>query len=109
MGDFNARFYVKKINGIAADHQMGRDIDEVKSNIDVLLQFIKANMSPDIDIQVRNWTGILCELESYKPIKVDARWFTVITHAKKRIKSRRNNTLSRKRNSVGYSLRRGYR
>lgn len=92
---FSEQFFLNEIKLLAAKHQVGRDVEEVKNQVDVLMNAIKDSMTSDCDIQMTCWANLLSKLESYKVIKVDPRWFTIIAHAKKRIKSRINNKLSR--------------
>ncbi|GEM_PF-2793279 len=103
--DFNVHIIANKIKILAAEHQVGRDIVEVRELVDHLIQTIRDNMFHDYDIQMTNWTNLLVELNAYKAIKVDPRWFAVITHAKKRVRSRINNASKQKRRIIAYATR----
>jgi hypothetical protein len=87
--EVDIRYYATEIRKLAAVHQAGQPLGEVKAKVDLLIQSMKETLGSDKSWQAEKWEELLSELNVYLTNKVDPRWMTVISHAKFRIKSRR--------------------
>jgi hypothetical protein len=87
-----------EIKKLAAEHQSGRPLREVKTDVDEVIQSLRVIIGPDKTVQIENWSFLLEALDRYRNSRADPKWSKVIAHAIKRIKSRRSSAkFSRRR------------
>lgn len=91
--EVDIQYYATEIRKLAAAHQAGEALIETKAKVDKLIQSMKDALSGDKNQQAQKWAALLAEMSIYLTNKVDPKWMTVISHAKTRIKSRRQSAL----------------
>ncbi len=91
--EIDINYYATEIRKLAAAHQAGETLNEVKTRVDDLIQQMKETLGSDKVWQAKQWEALLSELNIYLTNKVDPKWMTVISHAKFRIKSRRQTAI----------------
>lgn len=91
--EIDINYYATEIRKLAAAHQAGETLSAVKARVDSLIQRMKESLGSDKAWQAKNWEALLDQLNIYLTNKVDPKWMTVISHAKFRIKSRRQTAI----------------
>ncbi|ORM61353.1 hypothetical protein PRCB_00520 [Pantoea rodasii] len=91
--EIDIHYYATEIRKLAAAHQAGETLSDVKTRVDLLIQQMKETLGSDKAWQAKNWEALLNQLNIYLTNKVDPKWMTVISHAKFRIKSRRQTAI----------------
>lgn len=91
--EIDINYYATEIRKLAAAHQAGESLNDVKGKVDRLIQQMKETLGNDKVWQAEKWDALLYELNIYLTNKVDPKWMTVISHAKFRIKSRKQTAL----------------
>lgn len=77
-----------KLRKLAAFHQSGMSLAEVKLQVDTTIQQMKETLGKDKTQQAIKWTELLNSLEKFNRNTAHPMWMAVIKHAKFRIKSR---------------------
>ncbi|MGK3126446.1 hypothetical protein ACCY16_20225 [Candidatus Pantoea formicae] len=93
MSENHVHLFAVQIRKLAAQHQTGRPLKEVKAEVDFLIQSIREALGPDKRFQIKIWSQLLAELEMYQNSRADPRWQRVISHAKFRVKSRKKTAI----------------
>jgi hypothetical protein len=86
--DFDVEFYAVQLRKLAAFHQSGKSLTEVKVQVDATIQHMKESLGKDKTQQVMKWDELLKALEKFNRNTAHPMWMAVIKHAKHRIKSR---------------------
>ena len=86
--DFDVEFYAVQLRKLAAFHQSGKSLTEVKMQVDATIQHMKETLGKDKTQQVVKWDELLTALEKFNRNTAHPMWMAVIKHAKRRIKSR---------------------
>lgn len=82
--------YALAIRKLAAAHQTGEDLSDVKHQVDAVIQAMKEEMAVDKMAQIEMWGELLTILDSCSRNTAHPSWITVINHARYRVKSRKN-------------------
>ncbi|MBP2197209.1 hypothetical protein [Pantoea cypripedii] len=90
MKTIDINIFAIEIKKLAAEHQSGRPLSEVKTDVDGVIQSLRVIIGPDKEAQIENWSFLLESLDGYRNSRADPKWSTVISHAIKRIKNRRS-------------------
>lgn len=94
-------FFAIEIKKLAAEYQSGKVLQEVKADVDGLIQSIRESIGPDKKVQIEQWSILLEALEGYRNSRADPAWSIVISHAVRRIKSRRSSAKFSRRRFAG--------
>ncbi|NWA64032.1 hypothetical protein HX773_24340 [Pantoea sp. B9002] len=94
MNEININSHVRKIRRLAAEHQAGTSLLEIKLQVDNIIQSMRDSLINDKDYQLTIWSAMLTALEQYITNMADPKWLDVISHARSRVKSRRNSLLA---------------
>jgi len=86
----NVSSYALAIRKLAAAHQTGKDISDVKFQVDEVIKNMKERMTVDKTAQIAIWEELLSILDSCNRNTAHPLWLTVINHARYRVKSRKN-------------------
>ncbi|MFT4274036.1 MAG: hypothetical protein QM578_23790 [Pantoea sp.] len=98
MKTIDINFFAIEIKKLAAEHQSGRPLREVKTDVDGVIQSFRVIVGPDKVVQIEYWSFLLEALDGYRNSRADPKWSMVVAHAIKRIKSRRSSAkFSRRR------------
>ncbi|KJV48769.1 hypothetical protein VH86_09180 [Pantoea sp. BL1] len=86
--EVNVEIFAIQLRKLAAIHQSGTSIAEVKLQVDNTIQHMKDSLGKDKTLQALKWHELLIALEKFSRNTADPKWMLVIKHAKHRIKSR---------------------
>lgn len=94
MNDININSHIREIRRLAAEHQAGASLLEIKLKVDNVIQSVRDSLRNDKDYQIIIWSAMLKALQQYITNMADPKWLDVISHARSRVKSRRNSLLA---------------
>lgn len=86
--DLDVEVYATELRKLAAFHQSGKSLTEVKMQVDATIQQMKDTLGKDKSLQVMKWDELLIALEKFNRNTAHPMWMAVIKHAKHRIRSR---------------------
>lgn len=86
--DLDVEIYAVQLRKLAAFHQSGTSIAEVKLRVDNTIQHMKDLLGKDKKHQTLKWNELLVALEKFSRNTADPKWMLVIRHAKHRIRCR---------------------
>ncbi|WP_313683791.1 hypothetical protein [Pantoea sp.] len=101
MKNIDINFFAIEIKKLAAEYQSGKALKEVKADVDELIQSIREIIGPDKEVQIEKWSFLLDALEGYRNCRADPAWSIVMSHAVRRIKSRRSSAKFSRRRFAG--------
>lgn len=86
--DLDVEIYAVQLRKLAAFHQSGTSIAEVKLRVDNTIQHMKDLLGKDKAHQTLKWNELLVALEKFSRNTADPKWMLVIRHAKHRVRCR---------------------
>lgn len=98
MNDESICKYLLDIKKLAARHQSGADLADVKQQLDLILHEVRMALSSNRNHQDEVWAKLLLGIEGYRSSMSDPKWLDVMAYARFRLKSRRNTLANLKKN-----------
>ncbi|MCA1179801.1 MULTISPECIES: hypothetical protein [unclassified Pantoea] len=86
--DLDVEAFAIRLRKLAAFHQSGTSITDVKHQVDNTIQHMKDTIGKDKTQQALKWNELLIALEKFSRNTADPKWMEVMKHARHRIKSR---------------------
>lgn len=86
--ELDVEIFAIQLRKLAAFHQSGTSIAEVKLQVDNTIQQMKDALVKDKIHQTQKWNELLVALEKFCSNNADPKWMLVIRHARHRVKSR---------------------
>lgn len=79
---------VREICKLAAAHQSGACLKDVKRKVNLIVNEVGSSAGRDWQQKKNAWTALLDALNNYASTTLDYRWIEVIRHARQRAKIR---------------------
>ena len=97
----DSHFYILQLRRLAARHQTGESLNTIMQDVEELIKSYEKKLGNDCDYQVASWGELSRKLTLFVRNTSDPRWVSVISYARKRINSKKQTAIHRRKQRSG--------